>query len=212
MTIPCLEDFNRIKQYLSKDSIVFDVGSNVGNFSRHVCESGLYQAIYLFEPVKKYLNRSQDSLSRFDGTNFVNCGLGPENGVMTIYKANNGHLGWNTYLKEDPNQPDDFTSKMDTELTTVMTLDYFCELNRIERVDLVKIDTEGYECKVLAGFLKTLKLLKRKPVLYIEVGWGTNHPNWDECQRVYESLFEIGYRRVTFGTKTEDVLFLPNDD
>ena len=51
--------------------------------------------------------------------------------------------------------------------------------------------------------------MEKKPYFYVEVGWGTRHPEWEKCKLIYEELFEIGYQRVDFKRDTEDILFIP---
>jgi hypothetical protein len=77
----------------------------------------------------------------------------------------------------------------------------------IDNIDFIKIDVEGYEHKVLNGSLNLIN--KFKPHLLIEVGWGTNHPYWSECNDIYRKIFEIGYKNIEFTNKTEDILFVP---
>ena len=52
-------------------------------------------------------------------------------------------------------------------------------------------------------------IAKYKPYLLVKVGWGTKHPNWKECEKIYNKLFEIGYKKVSFNNYTEDILFEP---
>ena len=42
----------------------------------------------------------------------------------------------------------------------VITFDYFCKKYKIKSVDLLKIDTEGYEYYILQGAIKNLKKVK----------------------------------------------------
>lgn len=77
----------------------------------------------------------------------------------------------------------------------------------IEKVDFIKIDVEGLEYKVLEGGMKLIS--NHKPYILIEVGWGTRHPEWSDCEKQYNKLFDIGYKRVTFSDQTEDILFEP---
>ena len=45
---------------------------------------------------------------------------------------------------------------------TILTLDYFIEKNNIQNIDLLKIDTEGYEFNVIKGltiYCKKVKLI-----------------------------------------------------
>jgi hypothetical protein len=58
-------------------------------------------------------------------------------------------------------------------------------------------------------FHSTLRSLVKKPYIYIEVGWGTKHPEWNKVNTIYETLFSIGYHRVEFKDSTEDILFTP---
>ena len=48
---------------------------------------------------------------------------------------------------------------------TILTLDSFVEKNNIENIDLIKIDTEGYELNVLKGLSKLVKKVK---LIYFE--------------------------------------------
>ena len=141
---------------------------------------------------------------------FINKGVSNKNEQLTLYKSDiDKNIGWNTFLKKDPNQPEGFYNKMNSEIKDVITLDSFCEINNIQHIDLIKIDVEGLECNVLEGFMKTLTNMKKKPHIYIEVGWGTKHPQWEYCENIYNKLFEIGYNYVNFSDKTEYILFIP---
>ena len=56
--------------------------------------------------------------------------------------------------KEFNVKPADYiTSK---QKVNVITLDHYCE-NKIDNIDLLKIDTQGYEDKVLQGSLNNLR-------------------------------------------------------
>ena len=50
--------------------------------------------------------------------------------------------------------------------TPMTALDHFCEINQIDRVNLVKIDVEGFELQVLEG---ARRLLSGNPKLAIEI-------------------------------------------
>jgi uridine kinase len=77
----------------------------------------------------------------------------------------------------------------------------------IKNIDFIKIDVEGYEALVIEGAFELIK--KFKPYLYVEVGWGTNHPTWEYNYEIYKKLFEIGYKEVNFENITMDILFEP---
>ncbi|HSY76221.1 MAG TPA: FkbM family methyltransferase, partial [Bacteroidia bacterium] len=53
------------------------------------------------------------------------------------------------------------------ELVDIVKLDDFVKDKQIPKIDLIKIDTEGFEINVLKGAEETLK--KNMPILFIEV-------------------------------------------
>lgn len=189
-------------KYLNKSDIL-DIGSNVGFFSEAIAKNMKYRSIHLFEPSKEYYEYSKILLQKYNNIYFNNYGLSNIDETKILYKSPNKNIGWNTFLEKDPNQKDDFINNMIKEECIVKKLDDY----EINNVDFIKIDVEGFEHKVLEGGMQLIS--KFKPYLLIEVGWGTNHPNWDECEKQYNKLFEIGYKKINFKNQTEDILFEP---
>ena len=196
---------NIVKKYSKyiENKDILDIGSNVGFFTEAIIKNFKYKSIHLFEPSKIYLEHSKQLLSHYDNIYFNNYGLSNKEEEKILYKSTSSNLGWNTFLIKDPNQPDSFINNMDKENCMLKILDNY----EIDNVDFIKIDVEGFENKVLEGGMKLIE--KYKPYILIEVGWGTNHPNWIDCENQYNRLFDIGYKKVIFKNCTEDVLFEP---
>jgi FkbM family methyltransferase len=194
-------------KHLLENKDIIDVGSNIGFFSLAVCKNFTPKSIHLFEPSAEYFEHSTVLLSDYLGStdiHFNNYGLDATTSYKVLYKCpHESGIGWNTFLDKDPMQHDTFVNNMNKELCHVGTLDDY----KIENVDFIKIDVECYETRVLKGGMKTLA--KFKPYLFIEVGWGTNHPEWSECRKIYDQLFDIGYEKVDFTSTTQDILFVP---
>ena len=49
------------------------------------------------------------------------------------------------------------SSFLRSEIVNVTSIDSFCKKKNIDKIDLLKIDTEGHEAKVLKGANKMLK-------------------------------------------------------
>ena len=203
-----------VKEYSSllEDSDILDIGSNVGFFSEAIVKNVNYKSIHLFEPSKEYYDYSKSNVSLQNSKNifFNNYGLGNSNSQSILYKSPNDNIGWNTFFKKDPNQTEgDFLSKtlskMIKETCTIKKLDDY----KLKNIDFIKIDVEGLEHRVLEGGLKIIK--KFKPYILVEVGWGTSHPDWKECNKIYERLFDVGYERINFESYTQDILFKPKN-
>ena len=198
----CERMVKKYSEYIENNDIL-DIGSNVGFFSEAIIKNIGYKSIHLFEPSREYLEYSKQSLSQYDNVHFNNYGLGSEAEIKTLYKCPNANIGWNTFLKKDPAQADTFINNMVEEECVLKKLDDY----EIDNVSFIKIDVEGFEDEVLEGGMNLIS--KHKPYILVEVGWGTEHPNWENCEKQYNRLFDVGYKKATFKSRTEDILFEP---
>ena len=152
----------------SENPVLFDVGANTGDYSRALADAFPGGRIFAFEPnpntfqiLKRNLNGSK--------VNCIPTGLGSSAGTGALHVY-----------------PDDLitahASRCAEVLTqlrgctepkrvpfTVTTLDSFCEEHAIARIDLLKIDTEGYELDVLKG---ARKMLERDRIGMIQFEFG----------------------------------------
>jgi FkbM family methyltransferase len=158
-------DIPRRKLYslISPGATVVDIGANIGevtlNAARLVGEAG---HVYSFEPSRVnfgQLSANRD-LNTFSNITLVNKGLGKEAGRLEMFIPDAGNRGMTRVVSsEHKDEP--------TEYVEITTLDLFAEENGLDRIDLIKIDVEGFEMNVLAGAEKTLRDLR--PKLFLEV-------------------------------------------
>jgi len=209
-----IENFKNLQYNTCKNHVIFlknllegkdiiDIGSNIGLFSLAICENINFNTINLFEPAKDYFNYSKKLLNNYNNIYYHNFALGNKEDNGLLFKNPEENIGWNTLNTEDPMQTNNFINKMIKEEVLIKKLDNY----NFKNIDFIKIDVEGYECEVLKGAMDTIK--KFKPYIFIEVSWGTNHPNWDENKKIYNEIFEIGYEKLIFKDKTEDFLLKP---
>jgi FkbM family methyltransferase len=100
------------------------------------------------------------SLNAFKNIKPHNTGAGKKACTQLIYTVSEGNLGMNRILtKADP-----FMVGREITLTT---LDQFTDELQISKVDLIKIDTEGFEMNVLEGARKTIEQFS--PTFFIEI-------------------------------------------
>jgi FkbM family methyltransferase len=184
---------------------ILDIGSNIGLISFAICSNLNYKSIHLFEPNIFYFNYSKELLKDYNNIYFNNVGVGNTNKEELLYCCRNENIGWNTFLKKDPLQNDNFINNMDQQLCKIITLDDYYK--NIENIDFIKIDVEGYEAYVIEGAIKLIE--KFKPYIYVEIGWGINHPFWNFNVEIYNKLFKLGYKKIEFSNETKDILFEP---
>jgi FkbM family methyltransferase len=130
--------------------IVFDVGAHVGEYALVCAQANRAATIHCFEPSYEHFVQLNGSI-RKSKQNFVlnNFGLSGSSGTQILYKdrsisglastkkRNLEHLGLNLSKEE---------------LCQFLDPIEYCEKNRIENIDLLKIDTEGAEFEILKAF------------------------------------------------------------
>lgn len=158
--------------FLKKDSIFFDVGSNIGAFI-YIAEQYINpNQVYGFEPIPVLFSRLKKI---FPTTHIYNLALSniTQQTEFKIPKINH-----KTYLTRGTLNTQ-FNEKNESgyELIRVntQTLDRFTEENKIKKIDVIKIDVEGHEYELLKGAEKTLLIFK--PILIIEIE--QRHHNFD---------------------------------
>ncbi len=146
-----------IKNFLKKDAlrkdkyIVFDVGANVGDYSRLIAENIINAHIFSFEPHPKTFEILKINTKDLQNIYIFNCALSSKKGKLELYdyKSNDSspHSSFNKDIFKSIHKAKDInTYKVD-----VCTIDNFCSENNIEIIDFLKIDVEGYELDVLKG-------------------------------------------------------------
>ena len=127
---------------INKNDIVFDVGANIGIFTRYAEHLGAYK-IYAFEPEET--NAKLFEKNKPDNCIFFNMGISQINARQTlnIDSTLGGHsiMTTNTFGTK--------TNK--TQFPMFKTLDSIIDDENIIEIDFLKIDVEGAEFKVMRG-------------------------------------------------------------
>lgn len=141
---------NKILPKLIKkeNPVLFDIGANVGEYTLALKNRLPDSIIYSFEPhPENYVK-----LERINESNIklFNIGLGEESGNHFLYDLANtdGTTLASLYEEVFSLAANEKTKKFEI---TITTLNEFAELNKIDFIDFIKIDTEGSEIAVLKG-------------------------------------------------------------
>jgi FkbM family methyltransferase len=120
----------------------------------------------------------------------VNAGLSNESGSQTLLSKR-----FNT--QKGPFKSDKQSLMRQTHepliesVIPLTTIDAAVEDYRLDRVDFVKIDTEGYEPFVVEGMTRTLE--RFDPFVYFEIHGLTPEQRLDDLRRVFRTLDPLGY-------------------
>ena len=150
-THPVTFDVQR-KMVSRDDATIFDVGAHFGAVSK------IYQSLFpsatlhAFEPSPEafdLLQRNSDGDQRHHAHRIA---LSDNNGIAEF--SLNHASATNSLLPTDKNAPENWKSFVETEnrvAVPTQTLDSFCKQHHLDRVDILKLDVQGAEGKVLAG-------------------------------------------------------------
>lgn len=199
------EVFSQVKKYYRGNWII-DVGSNTGEFIDCALHCFPEASILAFEPVKPYFDFAVERFRNKRNVFIENHGLSDRDEETTIFVAKH-NIGWNTMVQEKV----DGDNKSNRQKVSCFSFDHYLDFTGLDiKIDVVKIDTEGFEYKVLKGMKRFLR--DQKPAIICEIGWGVGHPHWKEELEAFEYLYSIGYDRSNENAvrelkATTDILF-----
>jgi FkbM family methyltransferase len=150
------------ERMIQKDSIVLDIGANIGYYSLVASKKALDGHVYAFEPTSTAFEQLQKNiaLNKFENVSAFKTAVFDSSGERTLFiseKTNSGMGGLT--------QPVNFTGK--TEEVNTTQIDDWMEIQKPGRIDFIKIDIEGAELNALKGMSKLLE--KYQPTIFIEI-------------------------------------------
>ena len=171
---------------LPERGYVVDVGANIGAFSLYQALRKKAKLVIAFEPSPSTFRRLTANLELNSANNVraVNAVVGSSCGTVPFLEtpmsvncrvAQNGEAG--------------------TVAVPSVTLDSALEAHKLNKIDLLKIDTEGYETEVLKGATKTLQQTDR---VILEIHNESDKRDFDDL------LLPLGFR---FVARQADLLF-----
>jgi FkbM family methyltransferase len=154
-----------LERYLKdKNSpVVFDVGANVGEYSKNVMEFNPTSIVFAFEPHPETYKKLISSISETGRLKSSNVGVGDKKGYFNLYD----------YSDNDGSAHASFYKEIISELhkgkpvfhrVEVVKLDDVIDQESISDLDLLKIDTEGNEYSVLKGAIDSIGKNKIKAI------------------------------------------------
>ncbi len=181
--------------------VIFDVGTNVGEWSLIAHQMSPQARIHCFELSEKTF---QTLSSNVAGSQFFlnNVGLSDREGILE-YKDYGENSGVNTILLEA-----DYHDKwvQPTLLkATVSTGNHYCKSHNIHSIDFLKIDVEGAEHLVLQGFSD---LLEKKSIKTIQFEYGYTNGDTKFLMRDYHKFFNH-YEYIVGRVQKGPIIFKP---
>lgn len=172
--------------YIKAGQLIVDVGANIGTTaipsSKAVGPNGKVFAFEAHPKTFHYLSKNI-KLNQLENFSLFNCALGEKNGFVNITNLD----------ADDQNK----ISKNQEEVSIEMaTLDSF--MRDIDKIDLLKIDVEGYELFVLQGAKETLRKVQS---IYIEISETHFKKYGYSCREILKFLSKYNFQFFKFNAE-----------
>jgi FkbM family methyltransferase len=153
------------KKYIKTNPVIIDVGANEGQSIKRFNLIFDNCIVHSFEPITKCFDQM---VKDFPGERFI------KNNYALSDKNTNKKFFINKYSYTSSfnriNKNYGYTHEKDKIKNSIkvktITLDAYIDFNKIKKIDILKIDTQGHELNVLKGLKKSLK---KNMINFIEV-------------------------------------------
>lgn len=146
--------------------VIFDVGANVGQSLEEFKSKLPNSEIHCFEPESSNFEQLEANSAKYSDCKIVKAGVGSEKGILKINKYDQSCL--NSFLAIDENSLTikacshpkvnaSLQKNIEKEDCLVITLDDYCREMNISKINLLKIDVQGFENQVLKGAKEILE-------------------------------------------------------
>lgn len=146
--------------------VIFDIGANTGVFSLVAKAVNPNARIYAFEPVPLFQEQLKQNiqLNKFNISVEAKA-VSDENKIADFFFPTAGNV-YSASLSQEHYKMHNETPYIKTQVE-VCTLESFIRENKISKIDLIKIDAEGFDFEVLKGMGEFLQ--RFKPDILVEV-------------------------------------------
>jgi len=157
-----------IKKILKKGDVFIDVGAHIGYLTAVGASLvGKEGQVYSFEPVPLYFEYVRKLALQNPGYKIVpqNCALGDKTGTAVMCYGGPFNSGGSSLVAGELN-PATIEGSINV---SVRRIDDYLRQNKLEVVDLIKIDVEGFEFPVLKGLKSYFENTNYRPSIICEI-------------------------------------------
>ena len=182
-------DFDQILKKILKNNnnIIFDVGANKGQSLERYIKLFKNTFFYSFEPSLEAFKILNLKYKNFGNIKLFNIALGSEKKKKLFYEYKNNELSsFNKINKKF----DETKKKISVEVDTI---DSIFKQNNLKKINLLKMDTQGYEEPILIGAKNSIAEQKID-LIELEIILGDYYEKSSSFKKIEDTLSSGGYR------------------
>ena len=178
--------------------VIFDIGANVGDFLMSVRNDFPQAEIHAFEPSPEVYQTLQRTTERRSNVILNNIAMGSRRGERVLQEHSRSVMS--SFLSPGPAMrtgPAYWDRGVERETPVpVETVDAYCADRGVSSIDLLKIDTEGYDLEVLRGAERMLSD-GRVGLVLVEIIFRPYYIDMAEPEALYRRLRDHGFCLVS---------------
>nr|WP_321223021.1 FkbM family methyltransferase [uncultured Psychroserpens sp.] len=175
----------------STNPLFLDVGANVGQTVKDFKEVFKDCTIHAFEPSPDTFKILKNNTSNIKDLHLWNLGVGASNGELLLNEYK--HSNTNSFLDIHDDDPSSFIKKTSVKTTTI---DSFSKTNGIKKIDVLKIDTEGFELEVFKGSKKSFAE-EKVGLLFFEARFVNGHKDMPKFTELWDYVIKKDFELVS---------------
>lgn len=186
------DPFDDMKRLVSASPLIFDVGANIGQTVNNFRENFQNPHIHAFEPGRVTFTALKKNCGSYQGVTLNNLALGSSKETRTFLEneCNDmssfleiGSEGWGSIVERNP--------------VKINTVDDYCDTRQIEKIDILKSDTQGFDLEVLKGAERTIA---RGGIylVYLEINFAELYKGLPPADEIMRFLREHHFSLVAF--------------
>lgn len=205
-------EYTAIFQKLAKKVKVFyDIGANIGYYSLLAAFENPDISVVGFEPASGPLHYFRENvlLNGFSNIQVEDLALSEKSGEITFYEIRNKKYHYLEHNLAGESNAGSKTTKLNFVTTPVKTITFneYVATRGVKSIDLVKMDTEGTEYKILEH--ADLILSQMRPIVICETLYNTIEP---ELEAIFKKFGYIFYNHTTSGLEKVDTIVREADN
>ena len=187
----------------SKSYIIFDVGAHNGESITKFSSRIKNCVFHCFEPSKKNYSVLEENFKKKENITLNNVGIGSciQERIFHEYGKtdNSSYLKLNLHNTRVKAKMRSFQNSIDryskSHISSVITLDSYCEARKIKGIDILKIDTQGFDSEVLTG---AEKLITEENIglIIVEIIISDQYEKSASFKQIEDQLFNGGYKLI----------------
>ena len=171
---------------------ILDIGAHRGESIDFFKEIFPNSSIYSFEPDPDNFKELKRKHKDTNNVSLFNSAISDRDCTLEYYKQSLSHLGGCLEIDNHSLDSIGYAKTADNNMIQVAgrRLDSILKETAVDRIDLLKIDVQGYELNVLKGGPETLS---RTQAIIVEIGFFDFYKNSSTLADVVQELNQIGF-------------------